>query len=238
MDILQALLLIGLAVVPAFILIEYFLKHDIHDKEPERLIWKVFRWGMLIVAIAGFAEVWIEDALIEYVTDPLLYIIFFAALLPGVVEEGLKYWVVKTKIYDDPNFNEPMDGIMYTVVASLGFAALENIFYLFSESGFAGGLVLGVLRGALSVPAHAMFSGIMGYYIGQAKFFTNTKNREKVCACKGLLYAILLHATFNFTVSVFEPLTGLALAAALLLAMFFFLRRKIRILQAEPYLKK
>ena len=60
-------------------------------------------------------------------------------------------------------FDEPMDGIVYGVVASLGFATLENILFVFN-----GGMSVAVSRAFTAVPLHAFVGAIMGYYVGQA----------------------------------------------------------------------
>lgn len=229
---LQILILLALSIVPAVLLLYYFLKQDTADKEPQKLIWKVFRYGMLIVFFAAIIEIFIESFFVDFVGgNQTLYIILFAALMPGIVEESLKFWVVKDKVYDNKHFSEPMDGIMYAVVASLGFAALENVFYIFGEETFEFGLLLGGFRAALSVPGHALFSGVMGYYIGQAKY-AGDKIKEKKLLRKGLLLAICFHAGFNFIVS-FDPFVGIPTAFVLVISMFFFLRKKIKKLQME-----
>jgi RsiW-degrading membrane proteinase PrsW (M82 family) len=83
-----------------------------------------------------------------------------------------------------------MDGIVYTIVASLGFACLENIMYV-SE----GGMTIALIRSVTAVPLHAFCSGIMGYYIGKAKF---SKTNSKKYILEGLFYAVCIHGFYNF----------------------------------------
>jgi RsiW-degrading membrane proteinase PrsW (M82 family) len=68
-------------------------------------------------------------------------------------------------LYNNKNFNEPFDGIVYAVIVSMGFATIENIIYVF-QYGFA----TGILRLFTAVPAHAAFGILMGYFLGKAKF--------------------------------------------------------------------
>uniref|UniRef100_A0A7V1EHM3 PrsW family intramembrane metalloprotease n=1 Tax=candidate division WOR-3 bacterium TaxID=2052148 RepID=A0A7V1EHM3_UNCW3 len=98
--------------------------------------------------------------------------------------------VVKFSIYKNIEFDEVMDGIVYCVASSLGFATIENIFYVFEY-----GVGTGILRAFLSVPGHALFGALMGYYIGRAKF---DKPNEKRLITLGLLFAILTHGIFDF----------------------------------------
>jgi len=88
-----------------------------------------------------------------------------AAGLIGLIEESAKFAALYVGIYRHAQFDEIIDGILYAVAASLGFATLENIAYVLE-----GGTVVGVLRAALSVPGHAFFGAVMGFYVGLAKF--------------------------------------------------------------------
>ncbi len=88
------------------------------------------------------------------------------------------------------DFDEVMDGIVYTVVASLGFACFENVMYVMS-----GGVGVALTRAFTAVPLHAFCSGIMGYYIGMAKF--DQANQKKYFR-KGLFIAILTHGLYDF----------------------------------------
>lgn len=106
--------------------------------------------------------------------------------------------MVRTKLYKDVEFDEPMDGIVYAVSAALGFASIENGFYLITA--YMEGIVEQVFwtRALLSVPAHALFSSMWGYALGMTKFSENPKNQNLIY--KGLALAMLFHAMFNFSV--------------------------------------
>ena len=82
-----------------------------------------------------------------------------------IPEETFKYLVLTRYSARHRAFDEPMDGIVYGAVASLGFAALENLLYVGS-----GDLGTAVARAATAVPGHAFTGAIMGYYVGQARF--------------------------------------------------------------------
>jgi RsiW-degrading membrane proteinase PrsW (M82 family) len=87
-------------------------------------------------------------------------------------------------------FNERMDGMVYGAVASLGFAAMENVLYV-----TLGDLTLAMTRALTAVPCHAFLGAIMGYYVGQARF--DSRNRTRLLAT-GLLLVILLHGLYDF----------------------------------------
>jgi diamine N-acetyltransferase len=83
-----------------------------------------------------------------------------------------------------------LDGIVYGVMIGMGFATLENILYVQKF-----GMQTGLLRMFLSVPAHATFGVLMGYYAGKAKF--EIPNRTRLLFL-GLFWAVLFHGLFDF----------------------------------------
>ncbi len=149
------LMIISLA--PVAVLLWYFDRLDKKQKESRRFLWSIFLWGILITFLAGGIEYFLENTFAGLIADPMVYITVVSFLFTAVTEEGLKYLVVKKKAYDHPAFDEYYDGVIYAVVASLGFAALENVFYVLD-----GGMYVAVIRALLAVPAHALFGAIMG----------------------------------------------------------------------------
>ncbi len=143
----------------------------------------------------------------------------FALVAP--TEEVLKFLAIKLSIYNNVEFDEVMDGIVYCVASSLGFATIENIFYVFKY-----GIGTGFLRAFLSVPAHAFFGALMGYYIGKAKL---DKPREKNLIFKGVLFAILAHGLFDFLLFTKTMLALIVIIVVITLGFF----TKINLKKAE-----
>lgn len=91
------------------------------------------------------------------------------ALLGGVfiaialVEEALKYVVLKWCARKDHNIDEPFDWIVYAVSISMGFALFENVLYVVQ-----GGYFTGVLRAFTAVPEHALCATLMGDRLARA----------------------------------------------------------------------
>ena len=178
------------AIIPSILLVRYFYLKDVNKPEPVGLIIKIFLAGFICTIPVVFIET-IVDAIVQSFDFTLLIYIFFQAfIVAGLCEETMKLMVIKLFVYNNKYFNERMDGIVYTIVASLGFACLENIMYVSD-----GGLPIALIRSFTAVPLHAFCSGIMGYYIGKAKF---SKTNSKEYILKGLIYAILIHGSYNF----------------------------------------
>uniref|UniRef100_A0A7C6EHH9 Protease PrsW n=1 Tax=candidate division WOR-3 bacterium TaxID=2052148 RepID=A0A7C6EHH9_UNCW3 len=180
------LLLIALA--PCLFLFWYFIHRDRYEPEPKRYIIKIYFLGALMVLPGLMIEGLLGPIFIS--KSPALNAFLLAFILVAPTEEILKFLVVKFSIYKNVEFDEVMDGIVYCVASSLGFATIENIFYVFEY-----GVGTGILRAFLSVPGHALFGALMGYYIGRAKF---DKPNEKRLITLGLLFAILTHGIFDF----------------------------------------
>ena len=120
-----------------------------------------------------------------------------AVVSAPIFEELAKFLMVWAYLYRNKNFSEPMDGIVYASAVALGFASIENGLYLFRINQQAQFLLSNtiLIRALLSVPAHALFSGIWGYALGRKKF---DKKSPRFIVVYGLLLAMLLHALFNF----------------------------------------
>lgn len=219
---MQTALLIFLSILPTVILLWYFEKQDKGKKEPSRLKWKIFGWGILIAVFAVIIELNIGD-LYNYLgltKNFWIYIFLNAFVTAALVEEALKFWVVKTRAYKSKYFDEIMDGITYTIIASLGFATLENVLYVLE-----GGITIAIVRAFVSVPAHAMFSGVMGYYIGKAKFAPAPWISRKLL-WKGFGFGVLYHGLFNFLL--FTESALILLLVPLLVIMGLHLKVKIK----------
>lgn len=89
--------------------------------------------------------------------SPMVYLFLAYFVVPGFIEEGIKYRVLLRRTWNEPNFNYRFDGVVYAVFVSLGFAAVENVMYVLT-SGFS----TAVARAIFSIPGHAMFGVVMG----------------------------------------------------------------------------
>lgn len=178
------LLNILLAALPSLILLWYFNRWDRARSEPAGLLLFTFFLGFVAVIPAAAMEMLIDPLRLPF--PPLLQLLFRAFIVAGLVEEGVKLFVVKRFILGRPAFDEVMDGIIYTITASLGFAFFENIFYSFGGPGTL------IIRGLTAVPLHAVASGIMGYYLGISKF------GQADIWKKGLLIAVAIHGAYDF----------------------------------------
>lgn len=151
------------AIAPAVVLLWYVYKKDAVEKEPLRLVLKLFCLGMVAGPLAAIVEN-IAFALFESVLPEgtvLLALEYFVGV--AAVEEGFKYLFLHT-VRKRPEFDYVFDGIVYAVAVALGFAALENLLYVFD-----GGFEVAVSRAIFSVPGHCADGVVMGAFFGLAK---------------------------------------------------------------------
>lgn len=206
-----------IALAPGLFLIWYFYHRDRYEPEPKKKIFKIFAIGALMVLPAAVGE-WLLVHLVGEFTKGALYIFIISFFVIAPIEESLKFIAVRKWIYRSLEFDEVMDGIVYTVSASLGFATLENVLYVISL-----GPATGVARAFLAVPGHALFGAVMGYYIGLAKF---NPGKESRLISLGLLYAVLCHGLYDFLALLQNSFSSFVIL--LLVILLLWIRIKLR----------
>lgn len=191
---MATLLLLVAAVVPALLLMWYFHARDAYP-EPPKVVWQTFGLGVLSIVPAVLAAMAIEG-LVEAAFGPFanpwaagLSTAFLGAAIP---ENLAKFCVLYYFCLRHSAFDEPMDGLVYGVAASMGFAALENVLYVWQ-----GGFGLAVMRAFTAVPAHAMHGAVMGYFLGLYHFLPE---RRGFYLAMALIIPILFHGAYDFPV--------------------------------------
>lgn len=182
--------LFGAAVVPSLLILWFFLSRD-HHPEPRAVLLRTFWYGVLITVPAGLLEVGLSSAAEPLGLSPVAASLNSAFLGAALCEESLKFLIVYHYCRRHAAFDEPMDGIIYGVTASLGFATLENVLYVASN-----GVEVAVMRALLAVPGHACWGALMGYYIGQAQFGPAMHRNRHLALALGLPMA--LHGLYDF----------------------------------------
>ncbi|MEO0079778.1 MAG: PrsW family glutamic-type intramembrane protease, partial [candidate division WOR-3 bacterium] len=192
--------LLLLAIGPPLALLLFFYFRDRYKKEPLWPLLVTFLLGAFVVLPSSASSLTLGR--LTGLARPSLSLtqaFWRALLLAGLVEEFWKFLVVRVYAYARPEFDEPYDGIMYSITAALGFATVENILYIFgpASSPFIGDAVrVGVMRAVLAVPGHAFYGVLMGYFLGEAKFAR--PGHTLFLTLTGLGLAILAHGVYDF----------------------------------------
>jgi len=180
-------MLFAIAAAPVILIAFWFYYKDKFEKEPLRLLLYAFLAGCIsvfpvILIEGGYKKMGFEPNGDEY------FLVFYAYIVIAFTEEICKYFFVR-RIMNKSYVNEPYDGILYSVMVSLGFAFVENLFYVYQS-----GLNVGILRAFTAVPAHATFGAIMGYYLGKGKF----NGYYGWNTILGIAGAVLFHGSYDY----------------------------------------
>ncbi len=163
---------------------------DKHEKEPVRhLIFNFLLGAVVSIIITTVLYVIIDIPLPLHDKTSVFEQFIKAFFVVGISEEFSKYIIIRYYSQPHEEFNEPFDGIIYAVMVSMGFAATENIMYVFH-----GGMETALIRAFTAVPAHATFGILMGYFMGKAKF----SNNRVIVNLTGLFLAALFHGAYDF----------------------------------------
>tara|TARA_B100000768_G_C11262445_1_gene369434 strand:- start:63 stop:848 length:786 start_codon:yes stop_codon:yes gene_type:complete len=222
------MLLVTLSISPGIFIMVTIYNLDEYDKEPLWLLALAFIFG----AINLHLDIDILDFLFSLITAENDFIrIGEEALSVGFTEELLKFLVVMLIIYPNKNFDEPFDGIVYSVFVGMGFATAENMTFVLQ-----GGAGLAIMRMLSAIPAHFVFAVIMGYYLGKAK---SSKNSQFLFIGLSLLIPVLIHSLYDYFLFLdFVP--GLWIGGIVTLILAFFIAKKsmIEALDSSPFKKK
>jgi len=180
--------LLILSLAPVFIIGGYIYLRDKYEKEPIRLLVLALFFGALTVMPVLFVGRFFDGFTSMF--SGLFAAAWKAFVVAAFTEELFKFLALYLLIWKSREFNDKYDGIVYAVFISLGFAAVENILYVFGN-----GYGTGIMRAFTAVPAHAIFGITMGFYFGMARFYTKKEDHLKR---KALLIPVLLHGIYDF----------------------------------------
>jgi RsiW-degrading membrane proteinase PrsW (M82 family) len=182
--------LLALAIAPGFVICLFIYLKDKYNKEPLGLMLLSFFMGVLSTIPAIIIQMAFTKPVEDILGEGIIYTAVLTFIVIALSEEGSKYLAIRFVPYRRKAFDDPFDGIVYAVMVGMGFATLENIGYVM-EHGFG----TGILRMFLSVPAHATFAVLMGYYMGLAKFDPVNRTKYMMLA---IFWPVVFHGTFDF----------------------------------------
>lgn len=209
--------LILLAMLPSFIIGFIVYKKDVIEKEPVLLLLKLFLFGALSTGVALFFEIYMQK--IFSFNNDVFNMFFRSFIIIGLCEELVKWLFTYVITWKQKNFNYTYDAIVYSVFIALGFATIENIMVILFNNG---GLMLSLLRGVITVPAHAFFAILSGYYLGLAKKYMirGWKKRYNKCMILSIVLPILMHGLFDFLLFA-DNTISLILVAIFIIYLYF-----------------
>lgn len=188
------------AAIPAGLWLAFFYLLDRHEPEPKHFVAGVSVLGAMVAApLSDFVVQQLAPpvALAQYGLSPFSWDrIVDAFLIVGLSQELCKYVAVRYTIYLSPEFDEPMDGVVYMMAAGTGFAVWVN-YHRLSGQGHQVFLSTGAAQAVITTLAHASFAGVLGYVLGRAKFTRRSAPVRGILLFMGLLGAAALNGQFG-----------------------------------------
>jgi RsiW-degrading membrane proteinase PrsW (M82 family) len=232
--------------VPASLWLMFFYLQDRHEPEPMHFVFGVFLLGGLVAApLADFLVYQVappvqlgQHGLSPFTLDRVVH----SVLVIGLAQELCKYAAVRYTIYTSPEFDEPMDGVVYMMSVGTGFAVWTN-YQRMQGLGGSVFLSIGAAQAVVITLAHASFAGALGYVLGRARFTRRRPLSRGLLLFIGLLGAAALNGFF-FLLEVWFTTSGLSshpwravlYAAVAATAVFGGLRLLIRrLLHDSPF---
>jgi len=211
-------------IAPSLIWLTYYLRKDLHP-EPKKMIFKIFLWGAAITIPVFFVQVGLALLLDSLNLGATLKSILYWFIVISFTEELFKYLVIKLKVLNSRHLDEPLDLMLYMVVAALGFAALENILYLFTPAEKMSldqlidrTLVVDLIRFIGAIFLHTLCSATIGYSLAVSACEPRFK---KFAVVSGIGVATLLHGFYDFSIMTLEGYARFVVPAIIILALAF-----------------
>ena len=224
---LYDLVLVSLSIFPGFLIMSVIYNLDVQNKEP--------LWLLAIAFILGAVNLHLDINILEYLLSSKdvqnnFLSTGIEALTVSTTEETLKFLVVMLIIYPNKYFDEPFDGIVYSVFVGMGFATAENLTFVLQ-----GSASLALMRMISAVPAHFVFAVIMGYYLGKAK---SNKKAQLIFIVLAILIPIIFHALYDYFLFIdFIPGLWIGGIVTLIIALYIAKNSIQEHMRASPFKK-
>ncbi|MBA3792513.1 MAG: PrsW family intramembrane metalloprotease [Rubrobacter sp.] len=212
--------LVGIGIVQTLLYLFFIRAIDLYERESLRYVIPIFIWGFAVATTVSLVFNTIASITISSLAGNQTASFVTAVFVAPPVEEtakGLALLIAFIVAYVAARrrglveFAGVMDGIVYGSAVGFGFAIAEDILY-----GLQFGSETFVVRRIFGGFAHAAFTSLTGIGIGLIPW-VRSGFLKVLLPILGLLAAILLHATFNFTATVFGPVAYVALFVVILL---------------------
>lgn len=205
------------AVAPAL-----YLLYSINDKdkdfpEPKTKIAKGFFYGILSALIALFIGLFTEPFVSLFYEPyvPVISQVATAFIEAAIPEECAKLFMLWLLLRNNKHFDEYLDGVVYAISVSMGFAAFENILYLLYSDEWVS---TGIVRALVSVPGHNGFAILMGYFYSLYHYSKNKENKRLKYMI--IVAPVLAHAIFDALLMVAQ--LSESLGFIIMIAFFVF----------------
>lgn len=199
--------------VPMFLLAGFVNWLDRYEKEPKLLLGAAFVWGVVIAGGGAYILNTMFGIGVYVITGSESAADFSTTSIAApIIEEALKGLAVLVVFLLFRNeFDSILDGIVYAAITAMGFAAIENVLYIY-RNGYQGGgwegfWTLVVVRVFLVGWMHPFFTSFTGIGLAVSRLSRNTLIKI-VAVPAGYIVAVMAHAFHNTFSSVVTGVVG------------------------------
>ena len=173
-----------------------YLWLDRWEPEPPRLLVLAFLWGASVAVLASVVlELIVESAVNPGQSETSFFTVAVAAPVIEEAAKGLFLLLMMTGARRN-ELNSLTDCLVYAGVTAVGFAWLEDIFYIANGGTLASSLVTAAMRLIMAPFAHPLFTTFTG--IGVYFALQQRKTWAKVgYVALGFAAAVIMHGLWN-----------------------------------------
>ena len=153
------------------------------------LLFKSFLWGMASILLVIAIQLIANGMGLDKLTS-MRRLLFYALVISSFFAEFGKYIVLRGIIYKYPEFKTPVDGIIFSIMVSMGFATMNNFFYFINIPDLSVNFPNALTAG----PANVIFGVMMGFFIGLGKL----RKMRLIDSMTGLAAAVFFHGLYSF----------------------------------------
>jgi RsiW-degrading membrane proteinase PrsW (M82 family) len=153
------------------------------------LLFKSFLWGMASILLVLVVQLFASYLELDKLTN-IRRVLFYALVIMAFFAELGKYVFLRGFVYPKEVFKTPVDGIIFAVMISMGFATMNNILYFINIPN----LHVNIANALTAGPANVIFGVMMGFFIGLGKL----RKMRFIDSMTGLAAAIFFHALYDF----------------------------------------
>ena len=188
------------AVIPMVSYLIFIWKFDRYDREPFKLVLQNYLWGSVgAIILAVFGSLVISEILSLFISGEEELNYLGSIITAPIVEEitkGLFLFITVT----NKKFDNVTDGIVYGGAIGLGFGMTENFLYFISfGADISNWISIVLVRTLFSAVMHCVATATVGAFVGYAKF--KGSSYKKIIPVAGFIIAILIHFSWNYSVS-------------------------------------
>ncbi len=234
MNLIESIIYFLIGVIPCLLWLFFYLSQDVHPESNKKII-EIFLLGALTVVPIKMIENYATNLFPpeNILVKKFMLLLLYYGLIIGFTEEFFKYLVVRLRVIKSSHFDEPIDAMLYLIIASLGLATVENLAVVFGIKIIPDIILVSIIRLLTAIFLHTLAAAITGFFLA---FCLREKNliKRSMIVIGGLLIASFCHGIYDISILKLETANNifyffLPIAIIFLMGIFvYFLFSKVK----------